>query len=118
MPATETLGQPFFMFCLLAVVTIGLLAAFSLGRGSKPRPQEPERFSAQTRAPLAAEALVAPLAPPRAPEEDASVPRVTFAEVAGLDEAVEEMRELKQYLLDPGRFSRLGASLPKGVLLV
>ena len=119
MPATEALGQPFFMFCLLAVITVGLLAAFSLGRGSKPRPQEPERFSAQTRAPLAAEAMVAPLAAPRAPEEEnPSIPRVTFAEVAGLDEAVEEMRELKEYLLDPGRFSRLGAALPKGVLLV
>ncbi len=118
MPATEALGQPFFLICLLAVITVGLWAAFSLGRGAKPRPPEPERFSAQSRAPLAAEAVVAPLAAPRAPEEDASMPRVTFAEVAGLDEAVEEMRELKEYLLDPGRFSRLGASLPKGVLLV
>ena len=124
MPATEVLGQPMFLISILAVITVGLWASFYLGRGAaKSRaadspPPEPQRFSAQSRMPVAAEALVAPMSPPRAPEEDASVPRSTFADVAGLDEAVEEMRELKEYLLDPGRFSRLGASLPKGVLLV
>ncbi|MDQ3897799.1 MAG: ATP-dependent zinc metalloprotease FtsH [Actinomycetota bacterium] len=124
----EALGQPLFLLCLLAVITVGLWASFYLGRGARPQPTrpqpvepqppEPQRYSAQSRVPLAAEAMVAPLAPPRAPEEHASVPRVTFADVAGLDEAVEEMRELKEYLLDPHRFSRLGASLPRGVLLV
>ncbi|HEX2047361.1 MAG TPA: ATP-dependent zinc metalloprotease FtsH [Acidimicrobiales bacterium] len=118
MPVMEALGQPLFLFCLLAVITVGLWASFYLGRGARPRPADPQRYSAQSRVPLAAEAMVAPLAAPRAPEEDASVPKVTFAEVAGLDEAVEEMRELKDYLLDPDRFSRLGASLPRGVLLV
>jgi cell division protease FtsH len=51
-------------------------------------------------------------------EENPSVPGVTFADVAGLDEAVEELRELKDYLLAPDRFRRLGATLPRGVLLV
>jgi cell division protease FtsH len=119
MPVMEALGQPLFLISILAVITVGLWASFYLGRGARTKaPSEPERFSAQPRVPLAAEALVAPLAATRAPEEDASVPVVTFAEVAGLDEAVEEMRELKEYLLDPDRFSRLGASLPRGVLLV
>jgi cell division protease FtsH len=43
---------------------------------------------------------------------------VTFADVAGVDEAKEEMREIVGYLRDPRSYGRLGARLPKGVLLV
>jgi len=42
----------------------------------------------------------------------------TFADVAGADEAVEELREVAEFLRDPERFERLGARVPKGVLLV
>jgi cell division protease FtsH len=45
-------------------------------------------------------------------------PKVTFADVAGADEAKEELQEIIEFLKDPGRFSRLGGRLPKGVLLV
>jgi cell division protease FtsH len=41
----------------------------------------------------------------------------TFADVAGADEAVEELQEIKEFLRDPERFRRLGARIPKGVLL-
>jgi cell division protease FtsH len=43
--------------------------------------------------------------------------RTTFADVAGLDEAVEELREVVDFLKQPERYARLGARIPKGVLL-
>jgi cell division protease FtsH len=44
-------------------------------------------------------------------------PTVTFADVAGADEAVEELREIRDFLEDPLRFQAMGAKIPKGVLL-
>ena len=44
--------------------------------------------------------------------------RVTFADVAGIDEAREELQEIVEFLKDPSRFSRLGGKIPKGALLV
>ncbi|PID53451.1 MAG: cell division protein FtsH [Micrococcales bacterium] len=44
-------------------------------------------------------------------------PKVTFADVAGADEAVEELTELKEFLSDPAKFQAVGAKIPKGVLL-
>ncbi len=43
---------------------------------------------------------------------------VTFADVAGAGEAVAELREIRDYLNDPGKYLRVGAAAPKGVLLV
>jgi len=44
-------------------------------------------------------------------------PKVTFADVAGADEAVEELQEIKEFLEAPGKFQAMGAKIPKGVLL-
>jgi cell division protease FtsH len=44
-------------------------------------------------------------------------PSVTFSDVAGLEEAVEELQEIKEFLADPRRFEAMGAKIPRGVLL-
>ena len=45
------------------------------------------------------------------------VPQVTFADVAGADEAIEEFKEIKDFLADPKKYQAIGAKIPKGVLL-
>jgi cell division protease FtsH len=44
-------------------------------------------------------------------------PKVTFADVAGADEAIEELEEIKDFLKEPAKFQAVGARIPKGVLL-
>jgi cell division protease FtsH len=44
-------------------------------------------------------------------------PQVTFGDVAGLDEAVEELEEIREFLASPAKFQQMGAKIPKGVLL-
>ncbi|MCJ8503354.1 ATP-dependent zinc metalloprotease FtsH [Kocuria flava] len=53
----------------------------------------------------------------RAKMFDKDNPTVTFADVAGADEAVQELDEIKQFLVERDRFTALGAKVPKGVLL-
>ena len=45
------------------------------------------------------------------------MPKTTFADVAGADEAVEELQEIKEFLQEPAKFQAVGAKIPKGVLL-
>lgn len=45
------------------------------------------------------------------------MPQVTFSDVAGAEEAVEELREIKEFLAEPAKFQAVGAKIPKGVLL-
>jgi cell division protease FtsH len=53
----------------------------------------------------------------RAKQVSKDEPSVTFADVAGCDEAIEELQEIKEFLQDPARFQAIGARIPKGVLL-
>ncbi|HTT39625.1 MAG TPA: ATP-dependent zinc metalloprotease FtsH [Burkholderiales bacterium] len=49
---------------------------------------------------------------------DESTNQVTFADVAGCEEAKEEVKELVEFLRDPGKFQKLGGRIPRGVLMV
>ena len=53
----------------------------------------------------------------RAKRMSLDAPKVTFKDVAGVDEAVEELQEIKEFLENPKKFQALGARIPKGVLL-
>ncbi|NLT31255.1 MAG: ATP-dependent zinc metalloprotease FtsH, partial [Propionibacterium sp.] len=44
-------------------------------------------------------------------------PKTTFTDVAGVDEAIEELHEIKEFLAEPAKFQAVGAKIPKGVLL-
>jgi cell division protease FtsH len=46
------------------------------------------------------------------------VPKVKFDDVAGIDEAVEELKEIKDFLANPAKYQAMGAKIPRGVLLV
>jgi cell division protease FtsH len=54
----------------------------------------------------------------KAKEMDEETPKVTFSDVAGAEEAKEELEEIKEFLKSPEKFNDLGAKIPKGVLLV
>ena len=54
----------------------------------------------------------------KAKEIDEQLPKVTFSDVAGAEEAKEELEEIKEFLKSPEKFNKLGAKIPKGVLLV
>jgi len=53
----------------------------------------------------------------RARQITKDMPKITFEDVAGVDEAVEELMEIKEFLENPAKFQALGAKIPKGVLL-
>ncbi|WP_081683881.1 ATP-dependent zinc metalloprotease FtsH [Granulicoccus phenolivorans] len=53
----------------------------------------------------------------RAKVANKDTPKTTFDDVAGCDEAIEELEEIKEFLADPAKFQAVGAKIPKGVLL-
>ncbi len=52
------------------------------------------------------------------PKTSENIPKVTFKDVAGVDEAIEELKEIVEFLKNPDKFKKIGARVPKGILLV
>lgn len=97
----NTLTSPTFLISLGAIL-VASLAAVLLS-------QYLSRRTARRAVPQVAEPKEAPAKP--------SVPGVTFADLAGMDDPISELQELRAYLASPQRFVRLGARLPTGILL-
>lgn len=112
---TEFLRQNLVFLSPIALVGVGVWAYFYLRGGAKADTAPAMRIPDRQPAPVRAGGPPGPS--PAPPTTVVAIPDVSFADVAGLDEAVEELREIKDFLLEPERFRALGATLPKGVLL-
>ena len=110
--------RPEFIGSMLAIFGVLVVALF-LTRNQRRAAVEARAGQGTTGSPTAPGGVPQP--PPVASSVpkpvEASHPGVTFADVAGLDEAIAELREVAEYLSDPERFRAVGAELPRGVLL-
>jgi cell division protease FtsH len=102
-PGDEGSGLGFFGYAVLGMIGLTLVM-FAVSLRSR-RSQAPGPGGAG--GPLRAETKMS----------EATRPTVTFRDVAGCDEAVEEIAEFVEFLKDPERFARVGARMPAGVLL-
>jgi len=129
------LSSPGLIISMVAIVGGTALAIFLTAPGRArarqrrhPDRQPAERFDPQAdrldrmarrdggerQAPGAAAMLPAPIGPvPLAAQHETT----RFTDLAGLDEAVTELTEVREYLSDPDRFTAVGANLPRGILL-
>lgn len=88
-------GQAFIMVLVTAVMIFFLMKAMQAGSG--------KAFN---------------FGKSRAKLQNEQLPKLTFADVAGIDESKEELQEIIDFLKDPKKFTKLGGRIPKGVLLV
>ena len=113
----EMLANPEVL--LVALIILGALVVIL--RFVRPNQGRPQQGRARPEAQRDRMPASAPEAPPatvgRASDLAARHPSVTFADIAGLDDAIAELREATEYLSDPDRFRALGAELPRGILL-
>ncbi len=89
----------FQIFSTLAPLTVMLLLVFLIFSRIGGNKKQRKKFTAKTR------------------KKQSELQDVTFADVAGADEAVLELNEIREFLTDPDRFKDVGATIPKGVLL-
>jgi ATP-dependent metalloprotease FtsH len=132
-PAMTSVWLPFVLRSLPFLVVIGILVAVWYMRnsqglsGKSQRPLSSSRRNAagrtQQRGPLAHNSRRSSSQAAAGKEQAASaarvyeIPAVTFNDVAGIDEVRQELIEVVQFLRDPEKFKRLGAHIPRGVLL-
>jgi len=121
----EILTAPEFVIAAVVIVG-GTIAALLVQRRKDRQRRERQRQARPHLTPIHTPAPApVPVPAPSARGDDvvavpvntADHPTVTFADVAGLDDAIDELLEVSEYLADPQRFRRLGAELPKGILL-
>ena len=110
------LSEPLFVLSLLSVIGCGAWGVWLMRRAASQNDRQAHAVPAGVKGRAGGE--FDGVDPVRPAYDDPAVPAITFTDVAGLDEAVEELREVKDFLTDPERFVRLGATLPKGILLV
>ncbi len=127
----EILRRPELLASVGVIVLVTLLA-LGLTRPWRRRQDEPEAAPAGPAAPVfvptpaptvatvpapgavpVGQAVPVPVTAPVA----ASIPKLTFDDVAGLDQAVAELQEIREYLANPERYEAMGARMPGGVLL-
>jgi cell division protease FtsH len=117
MDVRDILTRPEFIWSLVAI--FGVLVVALLFTGAHRRPAKQTSQPGPEPAPSPQPSQPYPQPTPLQVEDvsAASPPTATFADVAGLDDAIAELRDVTEYLRDPGRYEAVGAQMPRGILL-
>lgn len=106
---------------VLLILVVPAIAFWASGRRRRAQPAFPSEAPPTTVVPPPGSAIeqlpLSSAAPRHLTVAERHRSKLRFADVAGLDTAIEELQEIADYLSDPARFQALGANLPKGILL-